>query len=96
MQVSVEMVISVYWLIRPQDEKEKFVQKEKAWEAKDPREHTDNHLSKVWKRTETVNLRDQLGRLNRDWFYCFLALLSTQHGKAWAHTSSWLSSAHLR
>lgn len=31
MQVSVEMVISVHRLIRPQDEKEKFVQKEIAW-----------------------------------------------------------------
>lgn len=66
MQVSVEMVISIHWLIRPQDEKEKFVQKERAWEVifkdEDPREHTDNHLSKGWKRTGTGNMHDQLGR----------------------------------
>lgn len=34
--------------------------------------------------------------LNRDWFYCFLGLLSMQQGKAWAHPSSWMSSAHFR
>lgn len=66
MQVSVEMIVSVHWLIRPQDEKEKFVEKEIAWEViskdEDPSEHTDNHLSKGWKRTGTGNLHFQLGR----------------------------------
>lgn len=60
------MGISVCWLIRPQDEKEKFVQKGRAWEVifkdEDPSEHTDNHLSKGWKQTGTGNLHDQLGR----------------------------------
>lgn len=66
MQVSVEMVVSVHRLIRPQDEKEKFVQKEIVWEVifkdEDPSAHTDNHLSKGWKWTGTRKLHDQLGR----------------------------------
>lgn len=60
------MVVSVHGVIRPQDEKEKFVKKETAWEVifkdEDPSVHTDKHLSKGWKQTGTRNLHDQLGR----------------------------------